>query len=1171
MRFESLNLRRFGHFTDFQIQFGQHTPGEPDLHVLYGPNEAGKSTTLAAIVDMLYGMKRKTPWNFLHDNKLLELEATLRQESHSVVLKCFKNHWANSENNRLERFPLDLQGLSREDYERRFSFDEQTLQAGGEQILNSDGDVGQALFSASAGLANLKERIDKVMAPANAFWMPNKRSNLQVMDLKSTLAENKKHMDVIELDTNKWKKRVVKLEEATLRRDAIRKSRDNLQQSIQQLEKRKSVQSLAVHYRNLVQQRDALASESIVPPDSILAADFLSAIDARAVLDNTREQLKDCENSQIARVELENQMQQLRQQLEKSAPDEKAQSLLKIAKTIRTLADESALVYEWQGKQSQCQHVIEQCNKEFDDASRRLALAEKTELANVVPGESQLAELQALLVQEQTLSSALYHAQEELDKLAPLPVEPDTANDQIQCKSAPDIDVATELLRSIQEEGLISQIATAQKKLLESQHALQVKSKRAGLSAEQLGKISLPDSQWLNSKLKELSELSGELQRVNEQLAELQAGIIDNQQACEKLVHEGAVDTEQLADSKAARDRAWSEHTRQIDDKNDHSALVKSATVFEKTLFDVDDLQQKVSSSHQLTAKLQLLKSQLRRDQEKHRTLSDIQLVEIQQQKKLCLEQLLGQVAPFWDAKDIDADLLRERHKQVSDLLIDCDAVDAHVLVLEELQLKASARSQKLLTLLEPLQKPERLKALEQLDFEDLLSQTSRQLDALKAQRLELNEQQRALSALKEIHDKRAGSLAAARKDLVQWQKRWQMLVQETLFADMNLPKARDTLTWIAKLPPLLSRHNEARQELNTLSLQLSTRESAIATVLEEQGEKRFGDVVSRLDAVSENVKTHETLKIQIKSLDDKIQANIEANAVNHRAIQSLRHAMKVESDKELIQLLIRTEQHRSLNDRCKEALAQLLDASDSASAELDIDQLCREKQDDSEAFEQRLNDLKAELEDAKTLYDTTNEARALAEREMQESGDENEHAHLSLERRNLILQTAELARKCAIARSGQTVLHAAIAKFRQEHQSVILSEAQKAFSTLTAGRYTRLLPRDDGKGNEKLYVIDDSRKARDVTDLSTGTRYQLYLALRAAAYADYATQRTPLPFVADDIMESFDDERSAAAFEVLANMAKKGQVIYLTHHQHLISMAQDIVGKDRVSVHYYS
>ena len=47
------------------------------------------------------------------------------------------------------------------------------------------------------------------------------------------------------------------------------------------------------------------------------------------------------------------------------------------------------------------------------------------------------------------------------------------------------------------------------------------------------------------------------------------------------------------------------------------------------------------------------------------------------------------------------------------------------------------------------------------------------------------------------------------------------------------------------------------------------------------------------------------------------------------------------------------------------------------------------------------------------------------------------------------------------------------------------------------------------------------------------------------------------MPFIADDIMETFDDRRSEQAFRLLGNMAEVGQVIYLTHHEHLCEIAK--------------
>lgn len=83
MRFERLHFLRYGNLTDVTFRF------RPDarLHLVYGPNEAGKSSALAAVSDLLFGFsgKRKTAdgeyvnrYDFLHSGPSLRVAATLR-------------------------------------------------------------------------------------------------------------------------------------------------------------------------------------------------------------------------------------------------------------------------------------------------------------------------------------------------------------------------------------------------------------------------------------------------------------------------------------------------------------------------------------------------------------------------------------------------------------------------------------------------------------------------------------------------------------------------------------------------------------------------------------------------------------------------------------------------------------------------------------------------------------------------------------------------------------------------------------------------------------------------------------------------------------------------------------------------------------------------------------
>lgn len=76
MRFRALHLTRFGCFTGQSIEFGPASEA-PDFHVIYGDNEAGKSTLRDAVTAFLYGIPARTEYNFLHDYKALQIGAEL--------------------------------------------------------------------------------------------------------------------------------------------------------------------------------------------------------------------------------------------------------------------------------------------------------------------------------------------------------------------------------------------------------------------------------------------------------------------------------------------------------------------------------------------------------------------------------------------------------------------------------------------------------------------------------------------------------------------------------------------------------------------------------------------------------------------------------------------------------------------------------------------------------------------------------------------------------------------------------------------------------------------------------------------------------------------------------------------------------------------------------------
>ena len=82
-----------------------------------------------------------------------------------------------------------------------------------------------------------------------------------------------------------------------------------------------------------------------------------------------------------------------------------------------------------------------------------------------------------------------------------------------------------------------------------------------------------------------------------------------------------------------------------------------------------------------------------------------------------------------------------------------------------------------------------------------------------------------------------------------------------------------------------------------------------------------------------------------------------------------------------------------------------------------------------------------------------------------------------------------------------------------------------------------------------------------NVEGMSSGTRDQLYLALRLASLEKYMQSSEPMPFIVDDILVDFDDARSQAALSSLADLAKKTQVILFTHHSRVVEQSKKVNG----------
>ncbi len=218
MRLRRLDLTRYGKFTDYSIDFGEHVAGTPDLHIVYGLNEAGKSTSLSAYLDLLFGIEERTKYGFMHQGKAMEIGACLEFDGQAHEFKRFKqrsNSLLNGQGQPINEALLSvpLAGLTRDAYRMMFSLDDQTLEDGGNAILQSKGDLGELLFSASAGLAGISSILEAAITEADNIFR-KRASSTKIAGVKHQIAGLKSQRDEIDVQASAYRTLTSALEQA---------------------------------------------------------------------------------------------------------------------------------------------------------------------------------------------------------------------------------------------------------------------------------------------------------------------------------------------------------------------------------------------------------------------------------------------------------------------------------------------------------------------------------------------------------------------------------------------------------------------------------------------------------------------------------------------------------------------------------------------------------------------------------------------------------------------------------------------------------------------------------------------------------------------------------------------------------------------------------------------
>jgi uncharacterized protein YhaN len=153
------------------------------------------------------------------------------------------------------------------------------------------------------------------------------------------------------------------------------------------------------------------------------------------------------------------------------------------------------------------------------------------------------------------------------------------------------------------------------------------------------------------------------------------------------------------------------------------------------------------------------------------------------------------------------------------------------------------------------------------------------------------------------------------------------------------------------------------------------------------------------------------------------------------------------------------------------------------------------------------------------------------------------------------------------IKRSQTVMLRWAVERYRERRQNPLLARASALFVTLTLGRYTALHIDMEADQPRLVGLSADGASLVTIDGMSDGTADQLFLALRLAALEQWLDAGIALPFLADDLFINFDDRRAHAGFTVLGEIARRTQVLFFTHHDHLRAIAERALHPHTLSV----
>ena len=1173
MRIRELRLLRYGKFTDRVLSL-PHAPR--DIHLVVGANEAGKSTMRRALSDWLFGFPmRSTGMDFLHPMQDLRLggiieDNTASREEHSSGQNAAANSTETGASSDRQirslnferrkgqkntlRTPADeplpdstlqewLGSLQADEFRRMYALDHATLVEGSESILQASDDIGRMLFQAAAGIEHLGDALKTLQQEADSLWAPRKSGNRIFYQQQDAYEEARRTLGQAQLRTRDWKESHDALTDVQHQLDEARSKHAEIQQHIHRLERIRRVQPLLRDAEAARQRQEALQASGMPP---------LLPEDARQIFEQASRQGA-LVQAELTRLQTAlNELDQALAALTLDTP------VLARADEITRLDEARVQCHDHPARLQRHQEKLQTLQARVKALAAELGWPAEDEaaMARRLPDPAWRERMAELIHRHQALQHAVEKARHERD------AQTQNLNQwqaQLQSLASEGIDPALsdllEQARRLGDPDAQSDALASERQRLDA--ALEATLASMGPWRQPIDRLQamlVPEASQVDTLRVQQHDDGRALQARQDALQKKIQDIQHQEQALLQLVrHHQPVSREDVAQARQQRDDDWQAI------KADPATLPTRARAFEARMHEADTLADARLERAKHEADRQSCANQLEKLKlERTGIESDIQAIETRMARRLADWQAQAAACGLPDLPLDAAPTWLKRHQ---------DAL--------ELMARRQTAEHQLQTLLQ------RVEALRQALTERLaLPATTRLDDALRQARERLETAQRIAgqrSTLEtQIQDAQRRlvplqtALTQVESQWQEWQQAWQAALAEAGHEDTlpveqleaRLARMQDIQTLLAQMDslraddiePLQNALDSWMRHARTLADQLMPDASAdispqdIALTL-----------AGRLKTAHQDEADHDRLQQQQardrQALEAARQQQIQVDAL----LQPLRVAAGIDDMAQLGPAIARSEERRHIEHEIQRIETALREAGDGQSLESLRTEAASIKPDQLQVELNRLGTeagqvveeisrLGAQHGQLKAAFDALNgsdaAARAAARQQEAAAG------------------MAEAAERYLRLKTAARLLQWSMERFRQTRQGPMLARASEIFQALTLGSFSRLLVDAESHDSPRLVSIrTDGNKPVEVPGLSEGTRDQLYLALRLAALDQQASQGSRMPLIADDLFINFDDRRTEAGLQVLGEVSRRMQVILLTHHDHLVPLARQVLG----------